>query len=98
MQQRNIEKLKQKRAELVKQLLQLDGWSYGSLISTERKSNNKRYPFHYLSRSVNGKNKITYVSKGKLEEVKRILRNGKKCQEIFELISELSIAIVKNKK
>ena len=97
MKNTELERLKRKRSKLFEQLTRLDGWTTGSLVTTERKCNNRRYPFHYLSRSVSGSNKITYVATGELEEWKKMLHNGKKARELFDRITDLSIAILKHK-
>ncbi len=98
MQNTEVKMLKRNRAKLFERLARLEGWTSGSLVTTERKSNNRRYPFHYLSRSVGGRNKITYVSPGELKEWQTLLGNGKKAKALFDQITELSIAIVKFKK
>jgi len=89
--------LKQERDALLNELRELGEWAFGSLVTTKRKSHKGSYPFHYLSRSMNGKNKITYVSKKQLSEMTELIQNGRKCHEILDRISELNIEIIKCK-
>jgi hypothetical protein len=97
MKNSDVVTLEQERKRLLAELLNFDGWAFGSLVTTQRKGNKRSYPVHYLSRSINGKNKITYISKRDFAEINIILQNGKKCRELLERISELSIQIIKNK-
>ena len=98
MQDVSVEMLKRKRLKCLEQLTRLEGWTSGSLVETERKSNGQSYPFHYLSRSVGGKNKITYIPSGERKAWEKMLRNGKKAKALFDDITELSIAILKSEK
>jgi hypothetical protein len=98
MQTSEIEKLKRKRSVLLERLIRLEGWTTGSIVTTERKRNSRRYPFHYLSRSVDGSNKITYIGAGELKDWSGLLSNGKKARKLFDRITELSIVILKCKK
>ena len=87
--------MKDKRKEVLNELLELSGWVTGSLVKTERTQLGKKSPFHYLSRSLNGKNRITYVSAGDVETFTKILETGKYARRLFEQITELTVAILK---
>ena len=90
-----VKSLKSKRQRLLKQLRALGGWALGSLVETERIQSGRKKPFRYLSRSVQGKNRITYVSAKQFRLVKEQLKAGHRAKRLFEQIAELTVAIIK---
>ena len=90
-----IKDMKSKRKRILNELSGLSGWVTGSLVKTERTQQGKKSPFHYLSRSLNGKNHITYVSVGDVETFTKILETGRYARRLFEQITELTVAILK---
>ncbi len=90
-----IEEMKVERLRMLNEMTQLSGWVTGSLVKTERAQQGKKSPFCYLSRSVNGKNRITYVAARDFEVVAEVLETGKRARRLFEQIAELTIAIIK---
>jgi hypothetical protein len=90
-----IKEMEVKRKKTLNELSRLSGWVTGSLVKTERTQSGKKSPFHYLSRSLNGSNRITYVAAEDLETFTKILETGKRARRLFEQITELTIAIIK---
>ena len=91
----DLQKLEKARKECLQELAELPGWVLGSLVETERKQGNKKRPFRYLSRSVEGKNRITYLSETQAELLRQSLEEGKKARMLFEQVADLTVAIVK---
>jgi hypothetical protein len=52
-------------------------------------------PFRYLSRSIRGQNRITYVAASQVSAFRAALNVGKRAAALFAQISELSVAILK---
>jgi hypothetical protein len=71
-------------------------WISGSLVVTARKQGSGIRPFRYLSRSIGGKNRITYVSEKHMGVFEEQLKNGKRAEWLFREISELTAKIVKS--
>ena len=90
-----IKEMKDKRRKILNELSGLSGWITGSLIKTERTQLGKKSPFQYLSRSLNGRNRITYVAAGDIETFTEILETGRRAKKLFEQITELTVAIIK---
>ena len=90
-----IEEMKVKREKILNELAELTGWVTGSLVKTERTQQGKKSPFNYLSRSVNGVNRITYVAAGDFEIFKGVVETGRRARRLFEQVTELTIAIIK---
>lgn len=61
----------------------------GSMVETERS------PFRYLSRSVEGRNKITYVRKKDVGAVRHGLAQYKRAKDLLWEIAELNVLILK---
>ena len=90
-----------KKMELVREgyLRELRGmreWISGSLVVTDRKQGDGIHPFRYLSRSIGGRNRITYVSEKHMGMFERQLKNGSRAEWLFREISELTAKIVKS--
>ena len=90
-----IKEMKDKCRKILNELSGLSGWITGSLVKTERTQLGKKSPFHYLSRSLNGRNRITYVAAGDVETFTKILETGRRAKRLFEQVTELTIAIIK---
>ena len=99
---KKVDKLVQKRNKLWKKLVREPVIVRGSLIQTlrppvEKKGKKpKRYPLQFLSRSIEGRNKITYVSKAQVDGFQNAIDNYQTCQHLLEQICELNIQIIKN--
>lgn len=96
-----IDELLKRRDTLWKELFREPCVIRGSLIQTLRPpihkkgKKPKRYPLRFLSRSIEGHNKITYVSKEQVGGFQKAIKNYHKCQHLLEQICELNIKIVK---
>ena len=64
-------------------------------VKTERTQREKKSPFHYLSRSLNETNRITYVAQRDLKTFTEVIKTGRRSRRLFEQITELTIAIIK---
>lgn len=93
----DLQKLERKREQCLKELCELSGWALGTLVVTERKQAGKMKPFRYLSRSVKGKNRVTYISEAQMKPLRQSLRAGRKARELMERIADLTVAIIKSK-
>jgi len=85
----------QRRKELLDKLISTNDWITGSIIQSSRIQSNKKTPFNYLSRSIGGKTKTTYIASNKLNLFCNALGNGKKARQLFNEIVELNIKILK---
>jgi hypothetical protein len=90
-----IEEMWQERSRCMDELVALGGWVRGSLVQTRRLRAGRESPFRYLSRSVQGRNRITYVAASRVTAFGSALEAGRRADVLFERISELSIAILK---
>ena len=90
-----IKEMKVRRKKILDELAELSGWVTGSLVKTERTQRGKKSPFHYLSRSLNGINRITYIAAGDLDIFAEVMETGKRAKSLFEQITELTVAIIK---
>lgn len=88
----DVEELLEQRELLLKELLECPLWVSGSVVESIRKYHGKESPFYYLSQSIKGKNKITYVSAKNLEKFKAAAGAG---QDVKDLLSRLSMVNVK---
>jgi len=91
----DLQKLEKAREQCLRELSGLRGWALGSLVETERKQSGKRKPFRYLSRSIDGKNRITYVSEDQVELLRQSLRAGRRAKRMLERVADLTVAIIK---
>jgi len=71
-----VDKLKARRTELLKEICEAPLWVNGSVVETTRKVRNKVIPFFYLSNSIKGKNRITYISAAHLEKFRAAAAMG----------------------
>ena len=91
----DVTKLLKRRDALLKEVLNISLWVNGSVIESVRKHNNKESPFYYLSQSVKGRNKITYISAKNLKEFKAAVAKGLQLKRVLYKISALNIKLIK---
>ncbi len=91
----DIKELKIRHDELLNRIEKAPFWVYGSVIETTRKIRGKRIPFYYLSQSVNGKNKITYISEAHLEHFKNAASEGIIIRRLLVELSSISVKLIK---
>ena len=91
----NLNELKEKRNLLLKELLLSEDWIIGSIIETTRVQSGKKRLFYYLSRSINGTTKTTYLSKANLPIFKKARKTGTRVKILINNILELNIQILK---
>ena len=87
-----LEKLNQLKQEIIN----APHWVTGSVVETVRKQSNKEKPFYYLSQSINGKNKTTYISAANLEAFKTAVAEGEKLKEALAEMSRINILLIKS--
>ena len=90
-----LKKMEAMRTWYLKELAGMGKWIVGSLIVTERRQGGGMRPFRYLSRSIGGRNRITYVSERQMGMFEGQLKNGKRAEWLLVEISELTVGIVK---
>jgi len=91
----NIEQLRARSRELLKDFSETPFWVNGSVVETTRKTRNKEIPFYYLSQSIKGKNKITYISAAHLEHFKIAASEGAKIKLLQNELSSINIKLIK---
>jgi len=92
---KNREKLKIRRDKLLQKTYNAPLWVSGSVVETKKKTKGKEIPFFYLSQSINGKNKITYISAKHLSRFKKAALEGKKIRKLQLDISAINIELIK---
>ena len=93
----DLQELEKARERCLRELSELSGWALGSLVETERTQGGRKKPFRYLSRSVHGKNRITYVSESQVELLRQSLRKGGMAKKLLEQVADLIVAIIKTR-
>jgi hypothetical protein len=91
----DIEGLRRRRGKAIAALAALPGWVGGSLVQTRRVQAGTARPFRYLSRSVAGRNRITYVAAGELPTFRAAVKAGRRAAVLVQRVSELTVAILK---
>ena len=91
-----IDELLEKLDLLKQQLITTPCWVFGSVVETTRKQSNKEKPFFYLSQSVKGKTKTTYISAAKLKAFTEAAAHGERLKEILAEINQINILLIKN--
>ena len=91
----NIDGLRRRRSKCIDELAALPGWVGGSLVQTRRVQAGATKPFRYLSKSVGGRNRITYVAAGEMPAFRAAVKAGRRAAYLFERVCELSMAILK---
>ena len=92
---KDIEKLTAQREELLKEILAAPIWVNGSIVETIRKFKGKETPFYYLSQSVMGKNKITYISAKNLAKFKAAAIEGARLKTVMSELCSINIKMIK---
>lgn len=92
---KNIKKLMVQRDRILQQLLDVSLWVNGSIVETTKKVHGKESPFRYLSRSINGKNKITYVSERNLNAFKQAVAEGAKVKVLLAELVSVNVELIK---
>jgi len=92
---KELGKLKNKRKVLLREFISAEDWITGSIIQSMRIQSNRKAPFNYLSRSIGGKTKTTYIARNKLKLFRDALDNGKRVRQLFNEIVETNIQILK---
>jgi len=92
---KEVKELAAKRKKLLQRVLEAPLWVNGSIVETTRKVRGKETPFSYLSRSIKGKNKITYISAKHLESFKEAAINGVKLKELLAELGSVNVELLK---
>jgi hypothetical protein len=88
--------LREKLSQLKQELLDVPCWVSGTIIESSRKQGKTRKPFYYLSQSVNGKTKTTYIAARHLDIFKKAAAEGKRLKEILSEINRINILLLKS--
>ncbi len=92
---KNVKKLVTRRDVLLRKVLEAPLWVNGSVVETTKKVRGKESPFSYLSRSVKGKNKITYVSARHLNSFKQAVAEGVKVKALLAELGSVNVELIK---
>jgi hypothetical protein len=90
-----VEKLNARRDELLKEIGEAPLWVNGSVVETTRKTGGKESPFYYLSHSMKGKNKITYISAANLDRFRKAAAEGVKTRVRQHELSTINAKLIK---
>ena len=91
----SIEKLKKRRDKLLQKICNAPLWVSGSVVETTQKTQGKETPFFDLSQSINGKNKITYISAKHLSRFKKAALEGRKIRKLQLDLSVINSKLIK---
>ena len=91
----DVEKLRARRDELLKEIGEAPLWVNGSVVETTRKTCGKESPFYYLSHSIKGKNKITYISAAHLNQFKAAAAQGARIRLLHNELGTLNMKLIK---
>ena len=92
---KDVKELVDQRNVLLNELMEMPLWVSGSVVESVRKYRGKKTPFYYLSQSIKGKNKITYVSAKDLEKFKTAADAGQGVKDILTKLSMVNIKLLK---
>ena len=92
---KEIKELKKQRDKLLKDIQKAALWVNGSVVETTRKQKGKEEPFYYLSQSIKGKNKITYISASHLDSFKAAANEGLRLKVLLSELSMINIKLIK---
>lgn len=95
MKEISTENLIKKLNDLKQEFLNIEGWVNGSVIETARTQTKEEKPFNYLSQSIGGKTKTTYISGDNLKAFKSAASRGSRIKEIMIEISAINIQLIK---
>ncbi len=91
----DVKNLIAQRDELVKKMRDAPLWVNGSVVETTRKVRGKEMPFRYLSHSIKGKNKITYISEAHLKQFKAAAIEGNQIKRLQNELSGINMKLIK---
>lgn len=91
----DVKSLLDKRKELLLDLQAQPIWITGSVVESIKTVKGEKKPINYLSKSVNGKNKITYISNKQLEKFRESSSNYLNVKNILSDIVIINIKLIK---
>lgn len=91
----DIGKLRKRRDTLAAELAAHPNWVLGSLVETVLKRNGRKVPFRYLSRCVEGRNRILYVAAGQMAAFGAAVEAGRRALRLVDEIAGLNAQIIK---
>lgn len=91
----DVDKLVAQRDELLRKIHAAPLWVNGSVVQTIRKFRGKETPFYYLSQSIKGKNRITYISAAHLSRFRMAAAEGVKLRELHYELNAVSVKLIK---
>ena len=91
----DVDKRIEQREELLRKIHDLPLWVNGSVIETTRKFRGRETPFYYLSQSIKGKNKITYISAANLDRFRKAAAEGVNMRELQHELSTINVKLIK---
>lgn len=90
-----VEILRARRDEMLKEIGEAPLWVNGSVVETTRKTGGKESPFYYLSHSIKGKNKITYISAAHLDAFKAAAVQGARIRLLHNELGTVNMKLIK---
>ena len=97
--------LMEKRSQLIDEALSLKEFIRGTLVKTKKKCGRKScrcekgqlHPHIYISTSRNKRNQVVYIRPNEVKKAQKHIDNYRKLTQILDEISQLNIALLKNK-
>jgi hypothetical protein len=90
-----VGELRKRRDAQAAELAAHPDWVLGSLVETVIKRNGKKVPFRYLSRSVEGRNRVLYVAAGQMAAFAAAVETGRRAMRWMDEIAALNAQIIK---
>ena len=91
----DVDKLIEQREELLSKIHDAPLWVTGSVVETTRKYRGRETPSYYLSQSLKGKNKITYISAANLNSFRKAAAEGIKMRALQHELSAINAKLIK---
>ncbi|MEE9367401.1 MAG: hypothetical protein V3V05_00910, partial [Pontiella sp.] len=82
------------RDELLREMCDAPLWVNGSVVETTRKVRGKEMTFRYLSHSIKGENKITYISEAHLKQFQAAAVEGDKIKRLQNELSAINMKLI----
>jgi len=91
----DVDNLAEQREKLLIKIHDAPLWLNGSVVETIRKFRGKETPSYYLSQSIKGKNKITYISAAHLDRFREAAAEGVKIRELHYELCVINAKLIK---
>lgn len=91
----DLDELLKRRKYILKEISEAPMWVNGSVIESTRTVKGKKYPFYYLSQSIEGKTQTTYISAKQLDQFKTSADEGTRIKKLMTELGIINIKLLK---